>query len=80
MNEAAASPVLTGLRARMQRLEGGRTHGRTVLPFGIKEIDGRLPGGGLALGALHEACLTLYFIRVCFNLRADRNLSQQKEH
>jgi hypothetical protein len=25
-----------------------------VLPFGIPAIDARLPGGGLALGALHE--------------------------
>jgi protein ImuA len=25
-----------------------------VLPFGIAEVDSRLPGGGLALGALHE--------------------------
>jgi protein ImuA len=25
-----------------------------VLPFGIKAIDRHLPGGGLALGALHE--------------------------
>jgi protein ImuA len=55
MNEAAASPVIAELRARIQRLEGGRAHGRTVLRFGIKEIDGRLPGGGLAFGALHEA-------------------------
>ena len=26
----------------------------TVLPFGIEAIDAALPGGGLALGALHE--------------------------
>ena len=25
-----------------------------MLPFGIAEVDSRLPGGGLALGALHE--------------------------
>jgi hypothetical protein len=25
-----------------------------VLPFGFKAIDRHLPGGGLALGALHE--------------------------
>jgi len=25
-----------------------------VLPFGLKAIDRHLPGGGLALGALHE--------------------------
>lgn len=27
---------------------------KSVLPFGITEIDSRLPGGGLTLGALHE--------------------------
>jgi len=27
---------------------------RLVLPFGVPEIDKRLPGGRLALGALHE--------------------------
>lgn len=31
-----------------------RTRCRTVLPFGIALIDEVLPGGGLALGALHE--------------------------
>src|SRR4051794_1482573 len=27
---------------------------RPTLPFGVKEIDEVLPGGGLALGAVHE--------------------------
>ena len=54
MNETAANPVVAELRERIQRLEGGQARRRAVLPFGIKEIDGRLPGGGLALGALHE--------------------------
>lgn len=27
---------------------------KSVLPFGIAEVDSRLPGGGLTLGALHE--------------------------
>ena len=40
-------PALETLRAAISRLEG-------VLPFGVREIDSRLPGGGLALGALHE--------------------------
>jgi len=35
-------------------LEGRATRRRSVLPFGIKAIDERLPEGGLALGALHE--------------------------
>lgn len=54
MPNPAVSPVISELRERIQRLEGGTTRGRTVLPFGVAEIDDRLPGGGLALGALHE--------------------------
>jgi protein ImuA len=54
MINAAASPVLTELRERIKRLEGGKAHGRPTLPFGLKAIDGILPNGGLALGALHE--------------------------
>jgi protein ImuA len=42
------------LRARIRRLEGAAGRRRSVLPFGIKELDRHLPGGGLALGALHE--------------------------
>lgn len=54
MSRASASPVVAELRERIQRLEGGRGRDRTVLPFGVAEIDRHLPGGGLALGALHE--------------------------
>jgi hypothetical protein len=39
---------------RIRRLEGAAGRRRLVLPFGIKAIDRHLPGGGLALGALHE--------------------------
>ncbi|WP_102958175.1 ImuA family protein [Mangrovicella endophytica] len=46
--------VLADLRERVQRLEGKDMRARQVLQFGVPEIDGRLPGGGLALGALHE--------------------------
>src|ERR1700730_8873554 len=42
------------LRERIRRLEGAAGSRRLVLPFGIKEIDRHLLGGGLALGALHE--------------------------
>ncbi len=49
---------LERLRAHIRRIEGyGGTlaeGNRRVLPFGIDEIDSRLPGGGLARGALHE--------------------------
>lgn len=46
--------VLSELRERVARLEGVATRRREVLPFGVPEIDRVLPGGGLALGALHE--------------------------
>lgn len=53
MSRHASSAVLIDLRARIARLEGGvRRAG--VLPFGIPVLDARLPGHGLALGALHE--------------------------
>ena len=54
MNPAASRPVLNELRDRIMRLEGGKAHGRPFLPFGLPAIDGVLPGGGLAMGALHE--------------------------
>jgi protein ImuA len=45
---------LVALQDRIRRIErpNARRHG--VLPFGIDVIDRALPGGGLALGALHE--------------------------
>jgi protein ImuA len=46
--------ALQALRARLQALDGGARRRRAVLPFSVPEIDGRLPDGGLALGALHE--------------------------
>jgi protein ImuA len=50
----AAKPVLAELRRRVEHLERGRAPRRPALPFGVPAIDGVLPGGGLALGALHE--------------------------
>ena len=45
--------IIAELRARIAAVEG--TTGRhDTLPFGIADIDRRLPGGGLASGALHE--------------------------
>ena len=54
MNTPITRPGIEELRERIRRLEGASGRRRLVLPFGIKEIDRHLPGGGLALGALHE--------------------------
>ena len=48
------SPVVLELRDRISHLEGGATKKDDVLTFGVEEIDGKLPGGGLEMGALHE--------------------------
>jgi protein ImuA len=45
---------MDALREQIRRIEAGERVSRGFLPFGEPEIDGRLPGGGLALGALHE--------------------------
>src|ERR1700761_9416345 len=42
------------LREQIRRIEAGSRVSRGFLPFGVPEIDDRLPNGGLALGALHE--------------------------
>lgn len=51
---AVRDQVLADLRDRISSIEG--VGGRKVgfLPFGVSEIDGILPGGGLAHGSLHE--------------------------
>ncbi|HEY4469799.1 MAG TPA: damage-inducible protein [Stellaceae bacterium] len=43
---------LAALRERIRHIEQPVSHG--VLPFGVAAIDCALPGGGLALGAVHE--------------------------
>lgn len=45
---------LAALRRQVEALERGGRTALPVLPFGVAAIDGTLPGGGLALGALHE--------------------------
>jgi protein ImuA len=42
------------LHAQIEKIEGRSRRVKAVLPFGIAELDSRLPGGGLAYGALHE--------------------------
>jgi protein ImuA len=54
MTVAVPSPAICRLREQIRRLDGTPLRARAVLPFGVAAIDGRLPGGGLSLGALHE--------------------------
>lgn len=52
MSSAAS---LAQLRARIAALEGlGREAPAGVLPLGLPAVDAALPGGGVALGGLHE--------------------------
>ncbi|MBW7922088.1 MAG: damage-inducible protein [Rubellimicrobium sp.] len=53
MRRPASPVVLAELRARIARLDGS-AQAAGVLPFGVAALDDHLPGGGLALGALHE--------------------------
>jgi protein ImuA len=47
------SVVLEDLRARIARIEGAGVR-HAAVPFGVDALDARLPGGGIATGALHE--------------------------
>src|SRR4051794_18971710 len=48
------SNVISDPRERIASLEGVSAKKAGCLAFGVPEIDGVLPGGGLAYGALHE--------------------------
>ena len=54
MSASVPNAFVSDIRERVARLEGAVARRRTVLPFEIKEVDRVLPGGGLALGSLHE--------------------------
>ncbi|NKM48768.1 damage-inducible mutagenesis protein [Rhizobium leguminosarum bv. viciae] len=51
---AVREHVISDLRARISSLESPAVKKLGCLEFGVPEIDGVLPGGGLAYGALHE--------------------------
>jgi protein ImuA len=53
MLRAGQPRALADLRRQVERLDGGFRR-RPVVPFGVPGLDRCLPGGGLALGALHE--------------------------
>src|SRR6266851_1285356 len=52
MSRPANSSSLLALRDQIRHIEQPARHG--VLPFGVVALDDALPGGGLALGAVHE--------------------------
>lgn len=45
MSQSASNAVFAGLRDRVAHLENGSARKKTVLPFGVPEIDEHLPGG-----------------------------------
>jgi protein ImuA len=53
---ALASPQtpIAELRRWLERTEGRSRTAGTVLPFGVAELDARLPAGGLRLSHIHE--------------------------
>ncbi|TBG25388.1 damage-inducible mutagenesis protein [Rhizobium leguminosarum] len=54
MAQTDANSIISDLRERIQHLEGAIARPKSILPFGVAEIDTHLPGGGLAYGAIHE--------------------------
>src|ERR1700710_766745 len=51
---ASLSAIPLAELRQMMEAAGGSNARHEVLPFGIEAIDEALPGGGLALGAVHE--------------------------
>ena len=54
MSGAANRALIHELQEKIDKIAGGSARKRTTLPFGVPEIDDRLPGGGLAFGALYD--------------------------
>ena len=54
MSAPRSDPALVALRHRIAAIEGDHGPPLAALPFGLSELDRRLPKGGLALGCLHE--------------------------
>ena len=49
-----SSSALDAIRDRIRVIESADRAVHGTIPFGIDAVDQRIPGGGLALGALHE--------------------------
>ena len=54
MSARTSTPAIAALRQQIAAMEGDGGRSRGALPFGLPDLDRRLPGGGLALGCLHE--------------------------
>lgn len=54
MQHRAPTVRVEELRERIDRITGAGVRKKEFLPFGVEQIDRHLPGGGLALGSLHE--------------------------
>lgn len=50
----ASTAKLADLRQQIEGIERIQARARSALPFHVTEIDDKLPGRGLAMGALHE--------------------------
>lgn len=56
MVSSSPQKSVAALRQLFERMQGSTLAGPSTLPFGVDVIDRWLPGGGLALGAMHEIC------------------------
>lgn len=56
MVQASPQKSVAALRQLLERTQGSTLAGPKSMPFGIDPIDVWLPGGGLALGAVHKIC------------------------
>jgi protein ImuA len=54
LSASRTSSALEALRAEVAQIEASERTSHPALPFGMPAMDKALPGGGLALGALHE--------------------------
>ena len=81
---------LDDLRDRIRRIERPNAPRQGVLPFGVAALDAALPGGGLALGALHEilgaggdeedcAASAGFAAAIAGRLAADDSLQKQRQ-
>ena len=56
MVHASPPQSIAELRRVLARTQTSNLAGPSVVPFGVESVDRWLPGGGLALGAVHEIC------------------------